>query len=133
MDQVNVMVNGIPGNVAIQVATHVREESRYALVPFSLTGPEIETGAYSINDFKIQLVRPEHREGIIKDIQAAHGAFIGIDFTHPSAVNPNAEFYRRHRIPFVMGTTGGDRERLNATVRAARDRKSTRLNSSHYS
>ncbi len=119
MDQVSVMVNGIPGNVSIQVATHLLEESRYTLVPYSLTGPEIETGAYSIDDFKIQLIRPEHREGVIKDIQAAHDPLIGIDFTHPSAVNPNADFYCRHRIPFVMGTTGGDRERLNATVRAA--------------
>ncbi|MFW6237377.1 MAG: dihydrodipicolinate reductase C-terminal domain-containing protein, partial [Desulfosudaceae bacterium] len=35
---------------------------------------------------------------------------------HPSAVNDNARFYCRHEIPFVMGTTGGDREGLVKTV-----------------
>jgi len=72
-----------------------------------------------MNGLDIQLIRPEHRDGVIQEIQAAHAPFISIDFTHPSAVNPNAEFYCRNRLPFVMGTTGGDRERLDATVRAA--------------
>jgi len=34
-------------------------------------------------------------------------------------VNANAEWYARHRLPFVMGTTGGDRAALNACVDAA--------------
>ena len=33
-----------------------------------------------------------------------------VDYTHPSAVNANAVFYARHHLPFVMGTTGGDRK-----------------------
>ncbi|MFP4346802.1 MAG: dihydrodipicolinate reductase [Thermodesulfobacteriota bacterium] len=119
MEPINIMVNGIPGNVAVQVATHVQADGRFSLVPYSLTGPEIETGAHRMNGVDIQLIRPEHRDGVIQEIQAAHDPFISIDFTHPSAVNPNAEFYCRHRLPFVMGTTGGDRERLDATVRAA--------------
>jgi 4-hydroxy-tetrahydrodipicolinate reductase len=41
---------------------------------------------------------------------------ICIDYTHPSAVNGNAEFYCERSIPFVMGTTGGDREALLKTV-----------------
>jgi 4-hydroxy-tetrahydrodipicolinate reductase len=32
-----------------------------------------------------------------------------VDFTQPTAVNRNAAMYCRHRIPFVMGTTGGKR------------------------
>ena len=42
-----------------------------------------------------------------------------IDYTLPSAVDDNGEFYRTHRVPFVMGTTGGDREALLAKTRAA--------------
>jgi 4-hydroxy-tetrahydrodipicolinate reductase len=37
---------------------------------------------------------------------------LAIDFTHPSAVNDNALFYIANDIPFVMGTTGGDRVKL---------------------
>ena len=42
-----------------------------------------------------------------------------IDFTLPRAVNPNSEWYAKHGLPFVMGTTGGDREALMATVEKA--------------
>jgi 4-hydroxy-tetrahydrodipicolinate reductase len=47
------------------------------------------------------------------------GAFITVDYTHPTAVNDNAEFYVRRRLPFVMGTTGGDRDHLESTVIAS--------------
>jgi len=119
MEPIPVMVNGIPGNVAVQVATHVQTDNRFSLIPYSLTGPEIESGAHRMNRVDIRLIRPEHRDGVIQEIQAANPPFISIDFTHPAAVNANAEFYCRHRLPFVMGTTGGDRERLDATVRAS--------------
>jgi len=42
---------------------------------------------------------------------------IAIDFTHPSAVNKNAEVYTELGLPFVMGTTGGDREALMKVVK----------------
>jgi hypothetical protein len=42
-----------------------------------------------------------------------------VDYTLPSAVNENAEFYCANALPFVMGTTGGDREALLASVAAA--------------
>jgi 4-hydroxy-tetrahydrodipicolinate reductase len=50
------------------------------------------------------------------DIMASYSHLICIDFTHPTAVNGNAQFYCEKSIPFVMGTTGGDREALVATV-----------------
>jgi 4-hydroxy-tetrahydrodipicolinate reductase len=46
-----------------------------------------------------------------------YGRFLSVDYTHPSAVNPNAEFYCRLGLPFVMGTTGGDREAIAEAVR----------------
>ena len=46
---------------------------------------------------------------------------VAIDYTHPSAVNNNAALYARVGLPFVMGTTGGDRQKLEATVRANTD------------
>ena len=44
------------------------------------------------------------------------GNVVCIDYTHPDAVNGNAEWYAAHGFAFVMGTTGGDRELLEATV-----------------
>ena len=41
---------------------------------------------------------------------------IAIDYTHPSSVNSNAELYVASKIPFVMGTTGGDRSALSSAV-----------------
>jgi len=40
---------------------------------------------------------------------------IVVDFTQPDAVNRNAQLYCRCETPFVMGTTGGDREVLIKT------------------
>lgn len=44
---------------------------------------------------------------------------IVVDYTLPSVLNENAEFYCANQLPFVMGTTGGDRERLLADVAAS--------------
>ena len=39
-----------------------------------------------------------------------------VDFTQPNSANHNAKMYCEAGIPFVMGTTGGDREKLLETV-----------------
>ena len=119
MNKVKVMVNGIPGNMAGNVAEHVLKDDRFELVPFSLTGPEITVHKEAIDSQKITLIRPNKREQTIPVIKEKEGAFISVDFTHPSAVNSNAEFYCKYELPFVMGTTGGDRKRLNETVAAS--------------
>jgi 4-hydroxy-tetrahydrodipicolinate reductase len=117
MKPIPVMVNGIPGQVALTVARHVAADPRFALVPFSLTGPEITACGQSVADISVHLIRPEQREAEILAVKERAGRFLTVDYTHPSAVNANAEFYCRHGLPFVMGTTGGDRRRLEETVR----------------
>ncbi len=119
MPTIKVMVNGLPGNVAAMVAEHVLADSRFELVPYSLTGPEIEQPDCTVAGLTIRLVRPETREREIARIKSDFKDFLSVDYTHPSAVHSNAEFYGRHRLPFVMGTTGGDRDRLIETVNAA--------------
>jgi 4-hydroxy-tetrahydrodipicolinate reductase len=119
MNKINVMVNGLPGNVAIIIAEHVMKNERLNLIPYSLTGPEIEQPDHRLGDAIIKLIRPEVREQVISEVTSAFGPFITVDYTHPAAVNSNADFYCRHRLPFVMGTTGGDRQRLMDCVHAA--------------
>lgn len=40
-----------------------------------------------------------------------------VDYTLPQVLNGNAEFYCQNKLPFVMGTTGGDRDKLLADVK----------------
>jgi len=110
------MINGLPGNVATVIAGHTLSDNRFELLPYSLTGPEIEEETFRLDKLDVKLIRPDERHAAIMDIKKTHGAFITVDYTHPSAVNDNAVFYCSEELPFVMGTTGGDREQLAETV-----------------
>lgn len=116
MSRINVMINGLPGNVATVVARHIISDQRFTLIPYSLTGPEIESNKCLVGDLNLSLIRPESRQTAMNDILASYTHLICIDYTHPTAVKDNARFYCEMFIPFVMGTTGGDREALVATV-----------------
>ncbi len=119
MRSIDVMVNGLPGNMAGIVASHVLRDDRFNLVPFSLTGQEILQNECIIDSISVKLIRPDVRDKLITGIIEKNPDLIMIDYTHPSAVNMNAEFYVRKLTPFVMGTTGGDRKRLLETVNAS--------------
>jgi 4-hydroxy-tetrahydrodipicolinate reductase len=116
MNLINVMVNGLPGNVARMVARHIQEDPRFELLPYSLTGPEITESACTVGSVSLELIGPTEKKSKIDAIKKNCGRFLSVDFTHPSAVNPNAEFYCEAELPFVMGTTGGDRQKLEETV-----------------
>lgn len=117
MENIHVMVNGLPGNVAGKMAEFALSSDRFNLIPYSLTGPEIDTDSITVGPVPVKLVRPDTRDTVIRQICQQFKSFIVIDYTHPAAVNANAEFYVKNRIPFVMGTTGGDRDALAETVR----------------
>lgn len=112
------MVNGIPGNMG-RIVAETCVERGLDLVPFSLTGEQIVEKESEVAGKTIQLLKPSDRDARIGDVLAAHPGLIAVDFTHPSAVNDNARFYVSHKIPFVMGTTGGDRESLLRLVKDA--------------
>ncbi len=119
MSTIKVMVNGLPGNMAGVVARQIIADGRFDLIPHSLTGPEISATEHPIKDITIRLIDPQGRESAISKIKKSGGRFISVDYTHPSAVNGNAEFYCKHGLPFVMGTTGGDRKLVEDRVFAS--------------
>jgi 4-hydroxy-tetrahydrodipicolinate reductase len=84
------------------------------VIPYSLTGPEIELRTFKIDNLEIDLVKPNERDTCVFLCTKPD---ISVDFTHPSAVNCNADFYCDHGLHFVMGTTGGDRKALEQRVR----------------
>jgi len=116
MKSIKTMINGLPGNVAAIIADHFLKDPRFTLLPHSLTGPEIQADRHTVSDTVIELIQPDDRNEKMDALIKRHGEFISVDFTHPSAVNVNADFYCKHSLPFVMGTTGGDREKLIRTV-----------------
>ncbi|MDA8134652.1 MAG: dihydrodipicolinate reductase [Desulfobacteraceae bacterium] len=117
MEKINIMINGLPGNVAQKMARFAIADDRFNLVPFSLTGQDIEDNTVTIGKTVIELVRPDTRDEKIPHVFALFPFFICIDYTHPSAVNANALYYVKNKIPFVMGTTGGDRKQLEELVK----------------
>jgi len=110
--KISVMVNGMPGKMA-QIVAEVCRKRKLDVIPFSLTGEALA----EFNGFA--LLGVEERENKIEQILKEYPNLIAVDYTHPSAVNSNAEFYVKHKIPFVMGTTGGDRAILISLVKNA--------------
>lgn len=115
---VQVMVNGIPGNMG-KIVAETCVKRGLELVPYSLTGEIIVENESEVAGKTIQLLKPSNREARIGEVLAKYPNMLCIDFTHPTAVNDNAAFYVKHNIPFVMGTTGGDREALLKLVKDA--------------
>lgn len=112
MEKINLMVNGLPGNVAKTIVENIKDSKIFNIIPISLTGPDTEEDYFEIKDLKIELVKPQVRDERIKDFKSQYKDFYAIDYTHPTAINSNCEFYCKNEIPFVMGTTGGDRDKL---------------------
>jgi 4-hydroxy-tetrahydrodipicolinate reductase len=101
------------------VARHILADNRFELVPYSMTGPEIQAVEHTVDAVCVSLFKPDERAQAIEEVTQKQGDFLSVDYTHPSAVNANAEFYCKHQLAFVMGTTGGDRNQLEETVRAS--------------
>lgn len=110
------MVNGLPGNMASIFVKHALKDNRLELIPQSLTGPEITEVEATVDSMVFSLIQPQNRDQAIAAVKESAGPFISVDYALPQAVNSNAEFYCRHGLPFVMGTTGGDRDLLIDTV-----------------
>jgi len=119
MNPIKVMVNGLPGNVAQLIARSILKDPRFDLLPYSMTGPEIQENRFTMDTVSLELIRPDAKEAKIDTIKAEWEPFLSVDFSHPTAVNPNAEFYCRAGLPFVMGTTGGDRRSLEQTIESS--------------
>jgi 4-hydroxy-tetrahydrodipicolinate reductase len=119
MNHIKIMVNGLPGNMASNVARHALADKRFQLISQSLTGPEITETQTIIDEVCFSLILPKNRDQAISAIKEKEGSFLSVDFSLPPAVNGNAKFYCKHGLPFVMGTTGGDRKLLEDTVLAS--------------
>eukprot|EP00929_Paragymnodinium_shiwhaense_P018260 TRINITY_DN12853_c0_g1_i1.p1 TRINITY_DN12853_c0_g1~~TRINITY_DN12853_c0_g1_i1.p1 ORF type:complete len:298 (-),score=95.09 TRINITY_DN12853_c0_g1_i1:155-1048(-) len=117
-----IMMNGLPGAMGHEVGQACLRAG-FALSSKALTGKgmpgEVEVVEGDIKS-KITLVGPEPagaQKACLDEAKKTYGdKLVIIDFTHPTAVNSNADLYNASGIPFVMGTTGGDRDALLKTT-----------------
>lgn len=117
MAKFQVMVNGFPGKMAIEVMQVVVDRG-WELIPYSMTGAQSSV-VEGPGQTSIELLGKESHSKL-KEIKANYPQMVVVDYTHPSAVNPNSELYAKFGVPFVMGTTGGDRDKLLADVNSAK-------------
>ncbi|XP_042520034.1 4-hydroxy-tetrahydrodipicolinate reductase 1, chloroplastic-like isoform X2 [Macadamia integrifolia] len=110
-----IMVNSCAGKMG-RAVIEAAVSAGIQLVPVSFS-TEAESGQIvQVGGQNIQIYGPSEREGILSSIFEEHPNLIVVDYTVPDAVNDNAETYCKVGVPFVIGTTGGDRERLYKTV-----------------
>ncbi|XAR58184.1 4-hydroxy-tetrahydrodipicolinate reductase [Bertholletia excelsa] len=110
-----IMVNGCTGKMG-KAVVEAAVSAGLHLVPISFSSNNISGKTVQVGGKDIQLYGPSERESILLSVLDEYPNLIVVDYTVPAAVNNNAELYCRVGVPFVMGTTGGDRERLYKTV-----------------
>lgn len=110
-----IMVNSCTGKMGKSVI-----EAAFAAgldpVPVSFSRQENSGKTIEIEGKEFQLHGPSERENILASVLEEYPGLIVVDYSTPTAVNDNAELYCKLGVPFVMGTTGGNRERLYKTV-----------------
>ena len=119
MNPIKVMVNGLPGNMASNVVKHALKDHRFDLIAQSLTGPEISDTEKMVDSVTFKLIQAQDKITAVDEIKEKEGPFLSVDFSLPPAVNSNAAFYCNNGLPFVMGTTGGDRQGLEEAVHSS--------------
>ncbi|KAL9257163.1 4-hydroxy-tetrahydrodipicolinate reductase 2, chloroplastic-like protein [Drosera capensis] len=113
--EVPIMVNSCTGKMGKAVI----EAAVYAglnILPFSFGSEEGTSRSVEVSGREIQIHSPYEREHVLASMFEENPDMIVVDYTVPNAVNDNAELYCKVGVPFVMGTTGGDRESLYKIV-----------------
>lgn len=93
------------------------------VLPFTFTSAEDaqRNPTVDVGGVKVQTVPPgQARIDLVKKLQKEHPGMITVDYTVPDVIHAQVDFYVQNRMPFVMGTTGGDRDRITKEVTDAK-------------
>lgn len=104
-----IFISGLPGKMATLIAEALAQNESYDLLPQGMSSRRHNFEHFIVGERKILLrdFCPNNPEP----------GTIAIDFTTPQNATLNAIRYSLLGIPFVMGTSGGDRTRLADVVR----------------
>ncbi|KAK2406908.1 4-hydroxy-tetrahydrodipicolinate reductase 2, chloroplastic [Trifolium repens] len=110
-----IMVNACTGKMG-KAVINAAEAAGLNVVPVSF-GCEEESGqTFEVCGREFLVHGPSDRESFLESVRDKYPNLIIVDYTVPDAVNGNAELYSKVGVPFVIGTTGGDRDLLYKTV-----------------
>ncbi|THU73452.1 hypothetical protein C4D60_Mb04t23000 [Musa balbisiana] len=113
-----ILVNGCTGKMGKAVA-ETALSAGLQLVPVSFSSLEKPGRTLKVGNTEIQIHGPSERESVLSSVSHEFPNVVVVDYTVPDAVNANAELYCKLGLPFVMGTTSGDRHMLYKTVQDA--------------
>jgi len=111
---IKIAMAGLPGKMSASIAELAIESNGIELADLALTGPGV-IPEQVIGNKKIALISVEDKESFFSEIKNS-GVDIIVDFSHPSAVSGNVTEYTQRKIPFILGTTGGDYEKAESQV-----------------
>ncbi len=117
-EKIPVMVNGLPGKMATEMARKIDASDDFKLYNFGLTGPNFIGESIEINGKSIHLYSPERKRFLRQDLNSIFPENgLVVDFTRPDATTDNAKFYCDNGWSFVMGTTGTDLPKIEEMVK----------------
>lgn len=116
----NIMINGLPGPMALETAISCLNRG-YNIIPIGFTGGSGKVTEILVNgDTKSQLVQlipgpgfNDNAETELIKLKGLYKDILLVDYTHPSATLSNVQCYINCQCDFVMGTTGGDQQKLD--------------------
>ncbi|KAF6150713.1 hypothetical protein GIB67_020796 [Kingdonia uniflora] len=109
------IVNGCTGKMG-KAVIEAGISAGLQVVPISFSTEEEAGQKIQVGGLEFNVHGPSDREVVLASVVEEYPNVILVDYTVPDAVNGNAELYCKMGVPFVMGTTGGNRERLHKTV-----------------
>ncbi|KAK5787086.1 hypothetical protein PVK06_041737 [Gossypium arboreum] len=110
-----IMVNGCTGKMGKSVI-QAADSAGLFVVPVSFDAEKKSGQTVEVCGKKILVHGLSDRESILASVFQEYPSLIVVDYTVPATINDNAELYGKVGVPFVMGTTGGDRDQLYKTV-----------------
>ncbi|XP_039830857.1 probable 4-hydroxy-tetrahydrodipicolinate reductase 2, chloroplastic isoform X1 [Panicum virgatum] len=115
-----ILVNGCTGNMGLSVAEAAVLRGLH-LVPVSFSSREKVKRTIQVGQTDIRIYGPSAREDVLSSVADEFPDVIVLDYTAPDSVNSNAELYCKLGLPFVMGTTGGNRQLLYKSVQDSKN------------
>ncbi|KAK3151028.1 hypothetical protein QOZ80_3AG0240750 [Eleusine coracana subsp. coracana] len=110
-----ILVNGCTGKMGVSVAEAAVSRGLH-LVPVSFSSKEKPDRTIQIGHTDVRIYGPSAREDVLSSVVDEFPDVIVVDYTAPDSVNANAELYCKLGLPFVMGTTGGNKQLLYKSV-----------------
>lgn len=106
-----IFISGLPGKMASLIAEAVNQDESYFLHEMGMSSKRHNFERFMVGERRILL-----RDFCPNNLEPGT---IAIDFTTPPNATLNAIRYVSLGIPFVMGTTGGDRQTMEEAVRSS--------------